>query len=163
MVGDFVVYRSSMRLLESLLGVLAISAASLGAVVLNEVELNPPDDGTEWVELYNNGAEDVDVGRWSVWIVDQNPTWTGVIPIPKDTSIPAGGYYVAEGDRQWIHTTGTGTVILKTDGGAVVDESPSLNDNSNNFFTNFRYPNGVDTDQRSDWIFGRGTKNSSNS
>jgi len=53
-------------------------------------------------------------------------------------------------------------VILKTEEGVVVDETPLLDDNSNNFFTNYRYPNGVDTDQRSDWVFGRGTKNAPN-
>lgn len=35
-------YRISMRLLVSLFGVLAISGAGLGAVLINEVELNPP-------------------------------------------------------------------------------------------------------------------------
>ncbi|OPX78229.1 MAG: hypothetical protein A4E50_02267 [Methanosaeta sp. PtaB.Bin087] len=154
--------RKKVRLLASLLGVLASSVACLGAVVINEVELDPPEGGNEWVELYNNGAEDVDVSRWSVWIVDQNPTWTGVMKIPQDTVMGAGSFFVAEGDRKWIHATGTGTVILKTEEGVVVDETPLLDDNSNNFFTNYRYPNGVDTDQRSDWVFGRGTKNAPN-
>jgi len=152
-----------MRLLESLLGVLAISAAALGAVVLNEVELNPPQGGNEWVELYNNGAEDVEIGRWRVEIVDSDPSWTGSISIPKDTSIPPGGFYVAEGTPNWVHDTGRGRAILKTEEGIVVDETHLLTDGSENFFTNFRYPNGVDTDQNSDWIFGKGTKNASNS
>jgi hypothetical protein len=156
-------YRISMRLLISLFGVLAMSGAGLGAVVINEVELNPPGDANEWVELYNNGAEEQDVSRWSVWIVDFDPSWTGVIKIPQETVVAPGGFFVAEGDRQWIHPSGTGTVILKTEDGIEVDETPLLNDKSDNAFTNSRYPNGVDTDQRSDWVFGKGTKNAANS
>jgi len=114
-----------MRLLISLFGVLTISGAGLGAVVINEVELNPPGDANEWVELYNNGAEEQDVGCWSVWIVDFDPSWTGVIKIPQETVVAPGGFYVAEGDRQWIHTSGSGTVILKTEGGMKVDKTPS--------------------------------------
>ncbi|WP_048144483.1 lamin tail domain-containing protein [Methanothrix harundinacea] len=155
--------RDGVRLLASLLGVLASTMACLGGVVINEVELGPPEGGNEWVELYNNGIEEVDVSRWSVWIVDQSPSWTGVMKIPQDTVMAPGSFFVAEGDRQWIHNTGTGTVILKTDEGAVVDETPLLSDHSNNFFTNFRHPNGFDSDQRSDWVFGIGTKNAPNS
>jgi len=71
-----------MRLLISLFGVLAISGAGLGAVVINEVELNPPGDANEWVELYNNGAEEVDISGWRVWIVDSDPAWFQEIDYP---------------------------------------------------------------------------------
>jgi hypothetical protein len=156
-------HQISWRLLTSIFGVLAISGAGLGAVVINEVELNPSGDANEWVELYNNGAEEEDVSRWSVWIVDIDPSWTGIIKIPQETVVAPGGFYVAEGDGQWIHRSGTGTVILKTEDGMEVDKTPLLTDKSDNIFTNSRYPNGADTDQRSDWIFGRSTKNTSNS
>jgi hypothetical protein len=43
------------------------------------------------------------------------------------------------------------------------DKTPLLTDRSDNFFTNSRYPNGADTDQRSDWVFGRGTRHAANS
>lgn len=155
--------RTYLGALTSLLAVLAISSPVIGAVVINEVELNPPGEGNEWVELYNNGAEDVDISRWTVWIVDTEPSWTGVMRIAQETLIPPGGFYVAEGDRNWIHTTGTGTVILKREDGVEVDKTPLLSDRSDNFFTHFRHPDGVDTDQRSDWIFGKGTRNGPNS
>jgi hypothetical protein len=154
--------RISLGVQTSILLVLAISAPGIGAVVINEVELNYG-DGSKWVELYNNGGEVVEISRWTVWIVDLEPPWTGVMKIPQDTLVLPGGFYVAEGDRQWVHTTGTGTVILKDEDGVELDKTPLLSDQSNNFFTHFRYPNGVDTDQRSDWIFGKGTKNGPNS
>jgi len=156
-------YRISMRLLASLFGILTISGAGIGAVVINEVELNPSGDANEWVELYNNGEEEQDVGHWSVWIVDFDPSWTGVIKIPQQTLVAPGGFLVVEGDRHWIHRSGTGTVILKTEQGTEVDKTPLLTDQSDNIFTNSRYPNGFDTDQRSDWVFGKGTKNANNS
>jgi hypothetical protein len=155
--------RISWGALASLLAVLAISSPVLGAVVINEVELDPSGDGNEWVELYNNGGEEVDISRWTVWIEDSDPTWTGVMKMPQDTVVPPGGFCVAEGDRSWIHKTGRGTVILKREDGAEADKTPLLRDQSDNFFTYFRHPNGVDTDQRSDWIFGKGTKNFPNS
>lgn len=157
------VNRISWRVLTYLLVALAASSPGIGDVVINEVELNPPGDGSEWVELYNNGGEEVDISRWTVWIVDSEPTWTGVMKIPQDTVVNPGGFYVSEGDRHWIHTTGTGTVILKDEDGMEVDKTPLISDQSDNFFTYFRHPNGVDTDQRSDWIFGKGTKNVPNS
>jgi hypothetical protein len=162
-VGDFVMYRISMRLLVSLFGVLAISGAGLGAVLINEVELNPPGDAVEWVELYNSGAEMVDISGWRVEIVDSDPTWTGSIRIFPGNAILAGGFYVAEGDTNWLHDTGRGIVILKTRDGIEMDKTHLLIDQSDNIFTNSRFPNGVDTDQRSDWVFGKGTKNAVNS
>lgn len=156
-------YRISMRLLISLFGVLAISGAGLGAVVINEVELNPPGDANEWVELYNNGAEEVDISGWRVWIVDSDPIWTGSIRIFSGTAVQPGGFYVAEGDPNWLHDTGMGTVILKTRDGAEVDKTHLLSDQSDNVFTYSRHPNGVDTDQRSEWVFGKATKNANNS
>lgn len=156
-------YRTSMRLLTSVFVVLAISGAGQAAVVINEVELNPPGDAVEWVELYNNGAEGVDISGWRVEIVDSDPPWTGSMRILTGNVIPPGGFYVAEGDTNWLHDTGMGMVILKTRDGAEVDKTHILSDQSDNIFTNSRHPNGVDTDQRSDWIFGRGTKNAYNS
>lgn len=156
-------YRASMRLLTSVFVVLAISGAGQAAVVINEVELNPPGDEAEWVELYNNGPEVVDISYWRVEIVDSDPTWMGILPISSGNVILPGGFYVVEGTPNWTHDTGRGTVILKTRDGAEVDKTHLLIDQSDNIFTNSRHPNGVDTDQRSDWVFGRGTKNAYNS
>ncbi|MGC9515786.1 hypothetical protein [Methanocrinis sp.] len=39
--------------------------------------------------------------------------------------------------------------------GAQVDKTHLLCDRIDNVFTYSRHPNGVDTDQRSDWVFGK--------
>ncbi|NLX39144.1 MAG: lamin tail domain-containing protein [Methanothrix sp.] len=152
-------------ILESFLASLAVLAALVsGSVVVNEVELNPSGDGNEWVELYNSGEEPADIGQWSVSIeeaLSSSGTWTGVIPIPKETSISPGSYYVVEGDRRWIHGN-NGTVILRTDSWAEVDRTPALSDEEGNDFSWPRYPNGIDTDTRSDWAFIKATPGAEN-
>lgn len=151
--------RISSALLISLFGVIAISVIGAGAVVINEVELNPPGNATKWVELYNDGGEDVDVSGWVVTIV--NPPWNGPIPIPDGTVIPAGGYYLAEGAEQWSQDY-NGTVTLEDASGVKVDETHLMADESDSDFTFGRYPNGLDTGQRSDWKLMKATPRAEN-
>jgi len=145
--------------LISLFGVIALSAIGAGAIVINEVELNPPGNATKWVELYNNGEEDVDVGGWVVTIV--NLPWKGPVPIPEGTVIPAKGYYLAEGALQWGQDY-NGTVILEDAAGIKVDETHLMIDDSDSDFTYGRYPNGLDTDQKSDWKLMKATPGAEN-
>jgi len=152
-----------MRLLTSLFVLLVIPEAGQAAVVINEVELDPPGDAVEWVELYNNGPEAVEISDWRIEIVDSDTPWTGSMRILSRDAILPGEFYVVEGAPNWLHNSGRGVVILKTRDGVEVDKTPLLSDQSDNIFTNSRHPNGVDTDQRSDWVFGRGTKNAYNS
>lgn len=158
-----------MQLLLSSLAFLAVitavSGLGPGSVVINEVELNPSGEAADWVELYNSGEDSVNVGRWSVSIVDTLPPsgkWMGVIPIPRGASIQAGGFYIVEGDDRWVHGN-NGTVFLRTDSWTEVDKTPPLSDDGDNDFTWCRYPNGLDTDQRSDWAFIKSTPGAENS
>jgi hypothetical protein len=151
--------------LAFLAGITAVSGLGPGSVVINEVELNPSGEATEWVELYNSGEDSVNVGRWSVSIVDTLPSsgkWMGVIPIPRGASIQAGGFYIVEGDDRWVHGN-NGTVFLRTDSWTEVDKTPPLSDDGDNDFTWCRYPDGLDTDQRSDWAFIKSTPGAENS
>ncbi len=146
-------------------GVSIVSGLGPGSVVINEVELNPSGEATEWVELYNSGDDSVNIGRWSVSIEENLPNsgvWTGVITIPRETSIQAGGFYVVEGDDRWVHGN-NGTVYLRTDSWAVVDKTPPLSDEGDNDFSWSRYPNGLDTDRKSDWAFIKSTPGAENS
>lgn len=146
-------------------GVSIVSGLCPGSVVINEVELNPPDEANEWVELYNSGEDSVEIGRWSVSIEETLPTsgkWMGVIPIPRDTTIQAGEFYVVEGDDRWVHGN-NGTIYLRTDSWAVVDKTPPLSDEEDSDFSWCRYPDGLDSDQRSDWAFIKSTPGAENS
>ena len=72
-----------------LLFVMAIVATAAGSVVINEMELNPPDSGSDWVELYNSGNNGVDISNWSATITDGG--WVGKMSVPKGTIIPPRG------------------------------------------------------------------------
>ena len=146
-------------------GISVVSGLGPGSVVINEVELNPPGEANEWVELYNSGEDSVNISRWSVSIEETLPSsgkWMGVIPIPRDATIQAGGFYVIEGDDRWVHGN-NGTVYLRTDSWAVVDKTPPLSDEEGTDFSWCRYPNGLDSDQKSDWAFIRSTPGAENS
>jgi hypothetical protein len=143
----------------SLSCVLALSAIGAGAVMINEVELNPPGNATKWVELYNDGEEDTNLGGWVVTI--SNPPWSGPITIPEGTVILAGGYYIAEGEEQWGQDY-NGTVILMDAAGLEVDKTHFMADESDSDFTSGRYPNGLDTDQKSDWKLMKATPGAEN-
>jgi len=154
-----------LKLLMASLTVLSAWPAASGSVVINEVELNPPDGAVEWVELYNVGDDSVDIGLWTVSIVEILPTtygrWTGAIKIPKGVVLQSDEYYVWEGDPRWVHGN-NGTVYLKTDEGLEVDRTPFLTDEDGNDFSWSRYPNGQNTGARSDWAFIKSTRGREN-
>jgi hypothetical protein len=146
-------------------GVSIVSGLGPGSVVINEVELNPSGEATEWVELHNSGEDSVNIGRWSVSIVEILPSscrWTGSTPIPRGTILQANEFYVVEGDPRWVHEN-NGTVYLTTDAAVEVDKTPPLSDEEGNDFSWCRYPNGLDTDTRSDWAFIKSTPGAENS
>ncbi len=66
-----------------------VSPPGAGDVVINEYVAN---SATEWVELYNTTATDLDISNYYLDDIDAG----GGAPkqIPADTSIAAGGYYV---------------------------------------------------------------------
>ncbi|MBN1322958.1 MAG: lamin tail domain-containing protein [Methanotrichaceae archaeon] len=138
-----------------------LAAAGLGtaAVVINEVELNPPGDGEKWVELYNNGQENVSIGGWAV-VIMEGP-WQGTIPLPEGNVIASNGYYIATCVPTWTMDY-NGTVILLDSSGAEVDRTHRLSDEDATSFTYSRYPNGVDTNRTGDFAFIMGSKGRSN-
>ena len=140
------------------LGVVGLCGLSLGDVVVNEVELSPPDNATVWVELYNSGNDAVDLAGWTVKIEDK--PWAGIIPL--NGTIGPSGFYVAEGQSRWT-TNSNGTIYLIDSAGNNVDKTPMLNDQGRNDFTYGRMPDGKKTDTRADFMFMMGTKGRSNS
>ncbi len=86
-----------MRKLFSVLTVIFVVAFAgkiFADVVINEIMYNPQESGTdstEFIELYNTGATDVDISGWyfTQGIVDT---------IPAGTTLPAGGFFVVCGN-----------------------------------------------------------------
>lgn len=74
--------------------VCGLFTAEANALVINEIMSNPvgDDSGREWVELHNDGAEDIDLSSITVSIKGGNPI--AVTPMQGGTTLPAGGYAV---------------------------------------------------------------------
>jgi Lamin Tail Domain len=138
-------------------GLMAFFGLSLGDVVVNEVELSPPDNGTVWVELYNTGESAVDLTSWTVKIEDG--PWVG--PIALVGSIESKGFLAVDGQQSWV-TTGNGTVYLLDSSGNEVDKTSQQSDDSQSDFTYGRIPDGKKTDTKADFAFMMGSKGRSN-
>jgi hypothetical protein len=138
--------------------VLSISAAA--SVVLNEMELNPPEGGADWVEIYNPDNASVDISGWMAEITDTS--WVGKFPaVPAGTILPAKGFYVFNGQSSWNHNDG-GYATLFSASGEIVDKTANRQDTMNNDFTYGRHPDGYDTNTDGDWGLGSATKGKSN-
>ncbi len=134
---------------------IAISMASAD-VVINEIEVNPPEGGSHWAELYNSGNETVDISGWMVTITDGG--WVGKMPpVPQGTIIPPKGFIVVTGSSSWVHDDG-GFGSLYTESGTKVDETPFRQDMLDNDFTWGRHPDGYDTNTDGDFGLGYATK-----
>jgi len=72
-------------------GQVAITVAASPAIRINEVESNLGSPG-DWIELFNPTAAAVDVSGWGLKDSDSTRTFR----FPVGTTIPAGGYLVAE-------------------------------------------------------------------
>jgi hypothetical protein len=139
---------------------LAISFNVSASVVINEMELNPPDGGSDWIELYNSGNETLDISGWTASITDGG--WVGKMPpVPAGTIIAPHGFYVLSGSPLWAHQDG-GSAALYNAVGTKVDETPFREDKLNNDFTWGRHPDGHDTNTDGDWGYAYATKGRSN-
>ena len=71
-------------LLYLIVGMAASAVAASGSIVINEMELNPPQGGADWVELFNSGNQSVDISGWTATITDGG--WIGKMSVPKGTT-----------------------------------------------------------------------------
>ncbi len=113
-------------------------------VVINEVESNPEggDEDNEWLELYNDGAEDAVLGNWTLTTAGGSE-----VSIEPGTILPSWGFLVVRADGYWLRNSDE-LVILRDETGAEVDRTPALDDGENDDKSWSRYPDGGD-----DWAF----------
>jgi opacity protein-like surface antigen len=139
---------------------LVLSASAAASVVINEVELNPPEGGVDWIEIYNSDDQSVDISSWIAEITDGS--WTGQFEaVPAGTMLPARGFYVFNGQDTWTHEDG-GYATLYSASGEILDKTANRVDSMNNDFTYGRSPDGYDTDKDADWGLRSATKGESN-
>jgi MYXO-CTERM domain-containing protein len=73
-------------------------AGARPTVVISQLYGSGGDSGAAWrndfVELFNRGALDVDVGGWSLQYASKDNTFALKVDIPTGTVMPAGGYFL---------------------------------------------------------------------
>ncbi|MDQ3851528.1 MAG: lamin tail domain-containing protein [Thermoproteota archaeon] len=125
------------------------------AIMINEIELNPPgeyDEGKEWIELYNPSDEDINIGNFEISTLSESAT----IELPPDAIIEAGETYVIELEEQILSNT-VDSLVLANAAGDILDRTPSLIDRSDDDRTWQRVPDG-----NNEWQFVENTKGNSN-
>lgn len=132
---------------------------SIDSVVINEIELNPTGndndpDVEEWIELYNPTDISIDISGWKISTTQGGETH--IFTISQGTVLDAKSYYVFERGSQWLDNNDE-SVILRNDAGTIVDKTPEISDEENNYLSWQRYPNSEDN-----WVFRSATKAMSN-
>lgn len=87
-------------------------------VLINEILPNPS-AGAEWVELYNNSPDSVDLAAGTGWTIQNSAGDTqnlGALGI-----IPVGGRAVFEAPLNWLSNVGSETITLSDGTGADID------------------------------------------
>ena len=98
-------------------GVLAGTPATRGAVIVTEIHYNGNGGETvptEWIEIYNDGSETVDLSGWD-WGDSQDGTFTG--NFAAGTSLGAGkaAILVAQSPDTFAGIWGPGIQVIQTD------------------------------------------------
>jgi endonuclease YncB( thermonuclease family) len=121
-----------------------LSEGESNLVLINEVEANPPggDADNEWVELYNDGFDDADVGNWTLTTAGGS-----VVTIQPGTIVLAGWFLVVTADGYWLRNSDE-TVVLRDEDGLEVDRTPILDDEDDDDYSWSRYPDGED-----EWVY----------
>lgn len=106
--------------------------SNISAIKINEIEMNPEDgrDGKEWIELYNDENEDIDLSGWEVWegIVNKLVNPKRILTIPDETTLQTGEYFIIEFSNK-LNNDGD-YVLLKDSSGNEIDETGILKETS---------------------------------
>ena len=135
---------------------LSQSSPNSNSVVINEVEIDPQ-NGSEFVELYNPTTQSIDVGGWSI---TPSANWKNY-KIVENTVIEPQSFASFTHSNYWFMDFGD-TISLTNNFGELIDKTPLLIDKNNDGKTWQRSTDGLDTDSTSDWELKRMTPNSSN-
>ena len=125
------------------------------ALLINEIELNPPgeyDEGKEWLELYNPTDVDINISNFEIGTTSESAT----IRLPPDAIIQAGKTYVIELKEQ-ILSNNVDSIVLTNAAGDILDRTPSLVDRSDDDHTWQRIPDG-----NNEWQFLENTEGNPN-
>jgi hypothetical protein len=135
---------------------------SSASIVINEFDPNAPGDDRlkttmERVELFNRTNFGIDVSGWRVSSTGGSDQ--GSVRVENGTVIAARGFLIVE-RANWLDNSNE-SVVLRDDEGNFVDETPVVDDESNDKSWQ-RCPDGNDTNAENDWVFKNATFKNSN-
>jgi hypothetical protein len=101
-------------------------------IIINEVEMNPIDGsgGKEWIELYNDGSDSVNISGWTI-----NDSLKKRYTIQNEIIIQSKEYYVIELNSTVLNNDGD-NVTLYDNSGNKIYETFLLKDEAKNDLTN---------------------------
>ncbi len=123
------------------------------SIRINEIEANP-EGGTsnvEWVEIYNEGSESVDISGWSLYdgLASEKKRFTFL----PDTIIAPKDFFIVEFSRAVLNNGGEYLILYDEDQNEI-DRTEKVTDSSPGTET-WQYCDG-------DWVFSEETKNEEN-
>ena len=103
-----------------------ILITNVSAIMINEVETNPPEgsSGIEWVELYNDESIDIDISGWKVWEGLSSPR--KIFTIPNETILSSNDFFVIELDNARTLNNAGDFVTLYDSNETKIDETETL-------------------------------------
>ena len=135
---------------------LSQSSPDFNSIVINEVEINPQ-NGAEFVELYNPTSQSIDISGWSL---TPSMSWKNY-EIVANTIIEPQSFAAFTHHSSWFKDFGD-TISLTNSSGDLIDQTPLLADQNNDADTWQRNTDGLDTNSISDWKLKTMTPKSSN-
>jgi hypothetical protein len=98
---------------------------TISSIRINEIEINPVDGklGKEWVEIYNDENEDIDISGWSIYdgMASEKKRYT----FPDGTVLEKEDYLTVDFNSMVLNNGGD-FVILKDKNGEEIDRTPEL-------------------------------------
>lgn len=129
-------------------------------LLINEFESNPPGDdrGNEWVELYNNTNQSIDLDGYTLLACSDRKTKNMTL----SGTIEPGEYLVVKPtfllvNQSGKHTKNGEALVLKNPEGDEIDKTPTMKDTLNDLQTIQRKFDGS-----TEWVLGKGTMGESN-
>ena len=126
------------------------------SIVINEVEINPQ-NGSEYIELYNPTSQSIDIGGWSLI---PTTSWK-ILVVDSNTVIEPQSFLVFTHVPFWFKDFGD-RITLTNNSGELIDETPLLIDHDDDAKSWQRSTDGLNSNSNSDWELKRMTPKSSN-
>ena len=126
---------------------------------INEVEYNPhgPVADKQWIELYSNGQDLLDLSGWLVKSTNLGKTFSvpaGFVILPNDYLVIPFNSVMFDVENE--------SIVLLTPDSVEVDRTPEFSDTTDDDRTWQRFPSGLDTNSPEDWVFRNSTHSASN-